>query len=114
MATTINGVDFDKAATDALAAAKAVLTSDWSKVEDIVKNIAQSMVNDAVFLEKKKLSGEYNENDAKVFMEDQKTVARIRLRSVAIVTLQLAERILNAISDVFRTAINKAIGWTVL
>ncbi|HEY1288492.1 MAG TPA: hypothetical protein VH934_01380 [Xanthobacteraceae bacterium] len=114
MATTINGVDFDKVGSDALAAAKSVIASNLPQVEDIVKNIAQALVNDVVFLEKKKALGEFNENDAKVFMEDQKVVARIRLRSVAIINLQLAERIWNAIADVFRTAINKAIGWMVL
>ena len=67
-----------------------------------------------LFLAKKKLSGEFNEEDSKVFMDDQKMLARIRLRSIAIITLQLAERIWNAIADVFRVAINKAIGWDVL
>ncbi|MDH3602402.1 MAG: hypothetical protein OEU26_22535, partial [Candidatus Tectomicrobia bacterium] len=62
----------------------------------------------------KKASGEYNENDARVFLEDQKMLARIRLRSVAIITLQLAEQIWNAVTSVFRTAINQALGWNIL
>ena len=53
-------------------------------------------------------------SDAKVFLEDQKMVARMRIRSIAIIGLQLAENIWNAIADVFRKAITKAIGWTVL
>jgi len=114
MATTINGVDFDKVTVDALAAAKAVITNNWTQVEDIVKNIAQGLVNDVVFLEKKNTLREYNENDAKIFMEDQKVVARMRLRSIAIISLQLAESVWNAIANVFRTAIKNAIGWTVL
>lgn len=114
MATTVNGVDFEQVSVDALAAAKAVITNNWAQVEDIAKNIAQSLVSDVVFLEKKRVSGEYNEGDAKIFMEDQKVVARIRLRSIAIIDLQLAESVWNAMANVFRTAINKAIGWTVL
>ena len=47
-------------------------------------------------------------------MDDQKMLARIRLRSVAIMTLQLSERIWNAIADVFRGAINTALGWDIL
>lgn len=38
----------------------------------------------------------------------------MRLRSVAIVTLQLAERIWRAIADVFSRAINSALGWSLL
>lgn len=59
-------------------------------------------------------NGEFNEDDARIFMEDQKVVARIRLRSLAIITLQIAERVWNAVATVFRSAINTALGWTVL
>lgn len=111
---TINGVDFDNVLDDAVDAAKAVVTNNWDEVKEIVENIGKGLTNDVSFVAKKKLSGEFNEDDAKVFMDDQKMLARIRLRSVAIITLQLAERIWNAIANVFRGAINTAIGWDVL
>jgi hypothetical protein len=116
MSIVINNVDFSKVTSDALAAAKMVLNdqSNWKTLEDIVKNIADNLVGDVQFIAKKKLSGEFNENDAKIYLEDQKTIARVRIRSVAIITLQIAERVLNAIADVFRKAINSALGWTVL
>ncbi len=91
--TTINSVDFDDVIKDALAAAKAVITDNWTEVRDIVENIGKGLVNDIEFIAKKKLSGEFNEDDAKVYLEDQKLVARTRLRSIAIITLQVAERI---------------------
>lgn len=111
---TINGVNFDNVLDDAVDAAKAVVTNNWDEVKEIVENIGKGLTNDVSFVAKKKLSGEFNEDDAKVFMDDQKMLARIRLRSVAIITLQLAERIWNAIANVFRGAINTAIGWNVL
>ncbi len=111
---TINGVDFGNVVDDAVKAAKAVVTDNWDEVEDIVKNIAEGLTNDVAFLAKKKASGEFDEEDARVFLEDQKMVARIRLRSVAIITLQLAERIWNAIASVFRSAIKTALGWSPL
>lgn len=114
--TRINRIDFDKVSADALAAARAVLDDDnvWKNLKDIVENISDGFVSDAKFIAKKKLSGEFNEDDARIYLEDQKTIARVRLRSVAIITLQIAERVLNAIADVFRQAINAALGWTVL
>ncbi|MBL7186554.1 MAG: hypothetical protein ISS70_09520 [Phycisphaerae bacterium] len=111
---TVNSVDFGKVINDAVVAARAVITDNWDQVQEIVKNIGKSLTNDVVFIAKKKVSGEFNEGDAKVFLEDQKMLARIRLRSIAIITLQLAERIWNAIANVFRTAINTALGWTLL
>ncbi len=111
---TINGVNFDDVIAEALKAAKGVLTDNWDEAQDIVENIAKGLANDVVFITKKKLSGEFNEDDARVFLEDQKIVARVRLRSIAIITLQIAERAWNAIAAVFGKAINTAIGWTIL
>jgi hypothetical protein len=110
----INDVDFDVVIQDAIKAAKKVVTEGWDELEDIVDNIGKSIANDVAFVAKKKLSGEFEESDAKVFMDDQKIVARMRLRSLAIITLKIAEDIWNAIINVFNTAINKAIGWTLL
>ncbi|MCK4842573.1 MAG: hypothetical protein KAT04_11945 [Methylococcales bacterium] len=111
---TINGVNFESVIDDAVEAAEAVVTDNWDEVKEIVKNIGEGLTNDISFVAKKKTSGEFNEDDAKVFMDDQKMLARIRLRSVAIITLQLAERIWNAIANVFRAATNKALGWEIL
>lgn len=114
--TTINGVDFSKVSKDALEAARAVVKDEktWASLKDIVSNISDGLTSDARLIAKRKQSGEFNEDDARVFIEDQKMVARIRIRSVAIIGLQAAEQVWNAIADVFRTAINKAIGWKIL
>lgn len=112
--TTINNVDFDIVLADALAAAKGVVTNNWPEIRDIVENIAKGIVNDVEFIAKKKLSNEFNEDDARIYLEDQKMVARVRLRSIAIISLQIAEQIWNAVADVFRTAIKNAVGWLVL
>lgn len=111
---TINNVNFDDVVDEALKAAKAVISDNWDEARDIIENIAKGLANDVSFIAKKKLSGEFNEDDARVYLEDQKMLARIRLRSLAIITLQIAERIWNAIAEVFRTAINKALNWTLL
>lgn len=113
---TINGVDFDQVAKAALSAAKAAANDDaaWGRLNDILKNITNSLKADVQVIAKRKTTGEFNENDARVFIEDQKMVARMRIRSIAIIGLQLAENIWNAIADVFRTAINQALGWTIL
>jgi len=110
----INNVDFDVVTEEAMVAAKRVANDGWDELVDIVENIGQSLTSDVAFVAKKKASGEFEELDAKIFMEDQKTVARMRLRSVAIITMKIAERIWNAIAEVFNTAINTAVGWTLL
>lgn len=111
---TINNVDFNDVIEDALEAAKAVVTDNWDEVRDIVENIAKGLVNDVAFIAKKKAEGVFNEDDARVYLEDQKMLARVRLRSLAIITLQIAERIWNEIAKVFQTAIKKALDWTII
>jgi hypothetical protein len=114
MMAIIEGIDFSIVADEALEAAKNAVVGDWDEMQDLVENIGRSLISDVSFLVTKKATGEFNEDDAKVFMEDQKMLARIRLRSIAIMTLQLVERVWNAIANVFRAAIKNAIGWTVL
>lgn len=111
---TINKVDFDEVVDEALKAAKAVFSDNWDQARDIIENIAKALANDVSFIAKKKLSGEFNEDDARIYLEDQKMLARVRLRSIAIISLQIAENIWNAIADVFRQAIQKALDWTLL
>lgn len=110
----INNVDFDEVGKAAMEAAKAVAKSNWPKLADIVDNISRGIANDVLFLERKKTSGEFDESDARIFIEDQKIVSRMRLRSVAIITMQIAEDILNAIIGVFQIAIKKALNWSIL
>lgn len=112
----INKINFDSVINDALMAAKAALDNDqnWDAIRDIVENIGKSITGDIEFIAKKKASGEFNEADARVYLDDQRMLARIRLRSLAIITLQIAERIWNAIADVFRKAASTALGWVIL
>ena len=113
---TINGVDFGTVVRDAVDAARGVVADPeaWKELKDIIKNVSDSLAADVRLIAKRKLSGEFNEADARVFLEDQKMVARIRIRSVAIIGLHKAEEVWNAVATVFRRAIDTAIGWTVL
>ncbi len=114
--TTINGVNFTQVGKEALDAVRLMLDdpSTWKLLKDILQNVADGLTADIKFIARKQVGGEFNEDDARVYLEDQKTIARVRIRSVAIITLQLAEKVLNALLDVFRGAARKALGWTVL
>jgi len=109
----INDVDIGDIVKEAMSAAKQTGLANWSEIKDIIKLISESMLNDLKYVAKKKLSGEFDEYDAKIFLEDQKMVARVRLRSIAIITLKTAEQLLNAITGVFKRAANTALGWDI-
>lgn len=113
---SMDTIDFDDVVKEALDAAKRVVDDNlvWKELDDIVENITEGLKADANLIAKRKLSGAFNEMDARLFLEDQKMLARIRLRSSAIIGMAVAEQIWNAVAEVFRKAIKGAIGWTVL
>tara|TARA_R110002126_G_scaffold63511_5_gene162680 strand:- start:340 stop:690 length:351 start_codon:yes stop_codon:yes gene_type:complete len=107
----LNNIDVGDVLADAMTSAKQAAQSNWPVVSDMVDNIARSILIDLDYIARQKLLGQIDEYGAKIFLEDQRMVARARLRSLAIVTLQLAEAIINAILRVFNTAAQKALGW---
>ena len=111
-----NGIDFDEVVKEALHAAKKAVNDPvaWKELDDIVENIAKGLKSDVGLVAKRKLAGSFDEKDARMFLEDQRMLARIRLRSSAIIGMAAAEQIWNAVAEVFREAIKKAIGWTIL
>ena len=50
---------------------------------------------------------EFEKEDAKLFMDGQKRVARMRSRPTAIITMKIAEEIWNTIVSVFNKAMIK-------
>lgn len=114
MARTINGVNFDDVIKDAEKAVKNIAINDWGSIKDLITNIARGMVDDVEFIAAKKSSGEFNEYDARAFLDDNNIVIRIRLRAVLMKSLELVEKVWNAMAEIFRDAINRAIGWTIL
>ncbi|QHG64930.1 hypothetical protein [Pseudomonas putida] len=111
MSTIINGVDLDAVLLEAINAAKTIIHSDWPVIRAEVESLGRSMARDMMILHQQQQDGALSENDIGLFLDDQKIVARLRLRSIAIVTLQLAEAILNAMTAVFRSAIYRALGY---
>lgn len=114
MSTIINGVDFDVVTADAIKAVKAVIQADWPAVQSTIVSLGQRMASDALFVQRQLVDGKLDAAGAHALLQDQKIVARMHLRTVAIITLQLADAILDAMANVFKIAINRALGWDLL
>lgn len=114
MNSLINGVDFEIVTADAIKAAKSVIQTDWPALKTFVEALGRGMASDALFLKVQLETGALDNAGAGTFLEDRKIVARMQLRSLAIITLQLAEDILNAMTAVFKSAINRMLGWNLL
>lgn len=109
--TILNDTDIGDVLAEALTSARQAAQDSWPAVSELADNIARSILIDIEYVARQKLLGQIDEYGAKIFLEDQRMVARARLRSLAIVTLQLAENIINAMLRVFNAAAQKALGW---
>ncbi|SNY52471.1 hypothetical protein SAMN06297280_2130 [Arsukibacterium tuosuense] len=109
--TILNNIDIGDVLADAMTSAKQAAKDSWPAVSELADNIARSILVDLDYVARQKVLGQIDEYGAKIFLEDQRMVARARLRSLAIVTLQLAEDIINAMLRVFNAAAQKALGW---
>ena len=109
--TTLNQIDVGDVLKEALSSARNAAKDSWPAVSELADNIARSILIDIEYIARQKVLGQIDEYGAKIFLEDQRMVARARLRSLAIVTLQLAEDIINAMLRVFNAAAQKALGW---
>lgn len=114
MSAIINGVDFDVVTADAIKAVKAIIQEDWPAVQATVFNLGQRMASNAVFVQRQLADGQLDAAGADALLQDQIIIARMHLRAVAIITLQLADAILDAMANVFKAAINRALGWDLL
>ncbi|MEN5301290.1 hypothetical protein [Pseudomonas sp. TWI628] len=114
MSNLINGVDFDRVTAEAITAARGIIRNDWPRLQACVEMLGRGMANDARFLKRQLEAGALDHAAARTFLEDRKIVARLQLRALAIITLQLAEDILDAMTAVFTSAINRMLGWDLL
>ena len=105
--------DPDQLIKDCIAATKVALGANWKAAKELAKKSSKDLVNSAVMIQKMKIEGKITEEEAKQLIEEEKIVARIRLRSLVGIGLSGDEKAVNAIIGVLKGTANKAIGWEV-
>ena len=106
--------DPDAVLKEAVGAAKAAISgTDWAEIKEYVKKSAKDLVNAGIQVQKLKLTGKINEDEAKSLIEEEKIVVRMKLRAIAGVTLLTVQNALNAVLQVLRDSLNAAIGWRI-
>ena len=61
-----------------------------------------------------KLEGKINEEQAKLYIEIQKSSVRIVLLTIEGLGILAVEAAINAALDIVKTTVNKTIGWSIL
>jgi len=101
-------------ATKMLDAAKGVLSEKWPEIQDYAETETKKLAESLVMIEKLKLAGRINEEQAKLHFDIQKNAARTVLLTVEGLGILAVEQALNAASAVVKDAVNTAVGFHLL
>lgn len=107
-------IDFNKLITDMLGAAKNVLTDYWEETSPYAKNEFKAFANNVALIAALKLEGKINEEQARLYMELQKSSMRTVLLTIKGLGILAVEAAINAALDIARGVVNTALGWTIL
>lgn len=96
---------------DMLGAARAEVADQWPDVRLYAESEAKKLAQTLVMIEKLKLKGRINRQQARLLLDMQKQTSRIVLLTIEGLTLLAAEAAINAAFKAVRDTVNGAIGW---
>jgi hypothetical protein len=107
-------IDFDKLIKDMSAAFKLQLIDHWSEAKPFAEKEIRAFSENLRLIGQLKLEGKINEEQAKLYVEIQKSSMRIVMLTIKGLGILAVEAAINAALDAVRTTVNTAIGWAIL
>ena len=97
-----------------LGAAKGVLENHWEEAKPFAEQELKSLAENIGLISQLKLEGKINEEQAKLYIEIQKSSVRIVLLTIEGLGILAVEAAINAALDIVKTTVNTTIGWSIL
>lgn len=97
-----------------LDAAKGVLQNHWEDAKPFAEQELKSLAENLKLIAQLKIEGKINEEQAKYYVEIQKSSVRIVLLTIEGLGILAVESAINAALDVIKTTVNTAIGWSII
>lgn len=97
-----------------LDAARGVIHNHWNEVKPFAEQEFKALAENLQLIGKLKLDGRINEEQAKLYIEIQKSSVRIVLLTVEGLGILAVEEAINAALNVVKTTVNTTIGWAIL
>jgi len=110
----VSDLNFSDIIKDMTTAAKEVLSDSWKEVKPFAELQLKSFAQNVKLIGELKLKGLITEEKAKLQLAIQRDSVRTVLIAFEGIGLVTAENAINAAISVVRTAINRAIGWSLL
>jgi hypothetical protein len=99
---------------DMLSAVKGVLENHWEDAKPFAEQELKSLAENLKLIAQLKIEGKINEEQAKYYVEIQKSSVRIVLLTIEGLGILAVESAINAALDVIKTTVNTAIGWSII
>ncbi|QDH78464.1 hypothetical protein FKX85_05220 [Echinicola soli] len=95
-------------------AVQGVLTNHWEEAQPFAENELKVLANNIKLIGELKLQGKITEEQAKHYLEIQKSSARIVLLTIEGLGILAVEGAINAALDVVKGTVNTALGWKLI
>ncbi|GAB3661689.1 hypothetical protein GCM10028791_36380 [Echinicola sediminis] len=110
----MSGINTEEIFEKMLGAAKGVLDKHWDEAKPFAENELRNLANNLKLIGELRFQGKINEEQAKHYLEIQKSSVRIVLLTIEGLGILAVEAAINAAMDVVRDTVNTALGWTLL
>ncbi len=107
-------INFDKLIKDMLSATKGKLANHWNEVKPYAEKEVNSFAENIKLIAELKIQGKITEDQAKLYIDIQKSSMRIVLLTIEGLGILAVEAAINAAIDVIRSTVNNALDWTIL
>jgi hypothetical protein len=107
-------IDFPQLLKSMSTAAEGVLKAHWKETKPYAEKEFKSFTENLKLIAKLKLQGKINKEQAKAYIEIQKSSMKIVLLTIEGLGILAVEAAINAVINVIRTTVNNAIGWAIL
>ncbi len=107
-------IDVEALAKQMLEAAKGVFDEKWPDVRQFAESESKKFMADMAEIELWKATKQIKEDEAASLANLHKRSMKMVFTALEGISLAMAEKAVNAMIDVIRTAVNTAIGWAIL
>lgn len=107
-------LDFKDLLAQMVAAAKATIGKEWPEAKEIAESSLEKLAKNIVNIQKMKLSGKIDEDDAKSMLKIQRNALETVLLTEKVIVKKGVENFINAVLSAVSNTVNTAIGWTIL
>ncbi len=101
--------DINEVTADILKTVKGIIKEDWEDVRDTVSKIIENKQARLKLYAKRRLSGDYTQEDLEMRLADEKEITEAELHVISIIKKAEAQKIANAIIDIVNKAIKTAL-----